>query len=159
MPIPFSNDEVLDFLRRNPIMTIAVCADDRPMSSVLLYYVDNDFNFYFGTKERTYKARALKRVPKISLSVWEHKKMLVQADGLAEVVISEAEEILDRIISSTLNIDDFWPPVLHTEEDPYMIFKITTNWLRVMDLSNSNISTIEPPFQLIQNKYEQNLDN
>lgn len=59
------------------------------MSSVLLYYVDNDFNFYFGTKERTYKARALKRVPKISLSVWEHKKMLVQDDGLAEVVISE----------------------------------------------------------------------
>lgn len=156
MPYPYTNTEILEFLKRNPIMTISASVNDKPLSSVVLYHVDTDFNYYFCTKDRSYKANALLKNPQISFSVWEHKKMLVQVDGIAEKIINNQDEVLKKIIDSTLNIDDFWPPVLHTEEDPYIFFKIIPHWMRIMDLSDSNISRKKPPYQLIINKYEKN---
>jgi nitroimidazol reductase NimA-like FMN-containing flavoprotein (pyridoxamine 5'-phosphate oxidase superfamily) len=137
-----SKPEVIKFLRSVNIMSLAACHGDKPLSTVLLYAVDDDFNFYFATRSETYKAKALAINPKVSLSVWEHKKMLIQVDGQAQQIsnLERANEVVEMLADSTARIGDFWPPVVQQKQKgEYIIFKIKPDWLRALDLSNNTI--------------------
>lgn len=148
----YSKTEVLGFLKSVSIMSVAINYQDKPISSVLLFHVDDDLNFYFVTHQSSYKAKALMTKPLISLSVWAHHKMLVQADGQAEIITDRetAAIALDKIMSAIDNIKGFWPPVLRTGGKDYVVFKITTSWVRVLDLTNDTISAEEMPFTEIK---------
>jgi len=134
---------VLDFLRKISIMSAAVVGENGPISTVLLFSVDDDFTFYFATRKNTYKSRALLKNSKISFSVWEHNMMMIQADGVVEQVVevSEIEKILDSLSKSTAEIENFWHPVLRITEDDYIVFKLTPNWMQKLDLNNTTIHT------------------
>ena len=143
----YTNAEVLDFLRKNPVMNLSFIGDRKPHATVLLFHVTDDFTFYFGAKEISYKGRALIQNPGVSLSVWQHKQMLVQADGFVSRVIDEnVDDVLTKITSSIPMIKDFWPPILRTKGDDYVAFEIKLTWLRVLDLTNPSINEEESPF-------------
>lgn len=147
MAAKFTKQQILEFLRKYPIMNIAVVGENKPISSVLLFAIDDDFNIYFGTHEDTFKAQALLKNPKISLSVWQHDIMMVQADGVATQVTDKKviEETIDKIINSTDNLDGFWPPVVRIKNhSSYVVFCIKLNWLKATDLENKNITDREP---------------
>ena len=130
-------------------MALAATHDDKPLSTILLFAVDNDFNFYFATRSETYKAKALEKNPKVSLSIWEHKKFLIQVDGLAKKIEKEEEinSTLDLLVSATENIKDFWPPVVRSRsKGDYVVFKIKPNWLRALDLELESIAEDKTPF-------------
>lgn len=147
-----NNEEVLKFLKSVSIMSVAINYET-PISTVLLFAVDGDFTFYFATQKNSFKQKALEINNKISLSVWEHGKMLVQASGKAELVEDEKEstDALNKIVNALDNIHDFWPPVLRFHGDEYAIYKIDTNWLRVLDLSEKTIYAEDSPFFEIKN--------
>lgn len=137
-----SKTEVIKFLRSVNIMSLAACHGDKPLSTVLLYAVDDNFNFYFATRSETYKAKALAINPKVSLSVWEHKKMLIQVDGQAQQIsnLERANQVMEMLADSTARIGDFWPPVVQQKQKgEYVVFKIKPFWLRALDLTNSSI--------------------
>ena len=140
---------VLKFLRSVSVMTLAAVNDDRPLSTVLLFAVDDDFTFYFATKSETYKAKAILKNPKVSISVWEHKQMLIQVDGTAEQI--EEEEtingVVEKLAKSTTNIEEFWPPILRVKgKGDYVVFKIKPSWIRAMDVSSDTMKEKEPSF-------------
>lgn len=147
----YSKQQVLDFLRSVSVMNLAVSSDDKPISSVLLFHVDDDFTFYFGTHNDSYKAEAIRKDPNVSLSVREHKKMLVQADGVAEEILEPVtvDLVLNDIVTATNNIKDFWPPVLRIRGNGYAVFSIKTTWMRALDLQSDAISEKELPFTMI----------
>lgn len=80
MDAKFTKQDVISFLRSVSIMSVAINYQ-RPVSSILLFAVDDEMNFYFATHKNSIKARALEINPEISMSVWEYDKMLVQASG------------------------------------------------------------------------------
>lgn len=138
-----TKQETLDFLRSVSVMNIATCFESKPMSSVLMFYVNDDFEFIVATHRNSFKSKALLANNKISFNVWEHKKMLVQADGFVEEVKDEDEvnKCLDNLTMSVSNMDDFWPPVLRITGDEYIVFKINVTWLRVLSLSDVTINS------------------
>lgn len=148
MDIGNQKQEVLNFLRSQFIMSIAVAEDNKPSSSILLYYVDDEFNFFFATHRSSFKAQKLLKNPHISLSVWEHKNMMVQADGVASEIVNEQDKlaIIDKLAESSMKGQDFWPPLLRIGGQDYIVFKIKPNWLRKLDLKRDTMTQVDPPF-------------
>lgn len=144
--------DVLAFLRQNFIMSVAVSEGDKPSSSILLYYVDDDLNFHFATHKDSHKARKLIKNPNISLSVWKHGEMLVQVDGRATEIIDLQDKlaIVDFLAEATIKGDNFWPPLLRIKGDNYAVFKIKPTWMRKLDLVQDTISQVDSPFEEIQ---------
>jgi general stress protein 26 len=141
--------QVLSFLKSVAIMSLSATNEDKPLSTILLFAVDNNFNFYFVTRAETYKAKTIINNPKVSLSVWEHKKMLVQVDGVAKQIKNptEIDNALDIIVAATEPMKDFWPPVVRFKgQGDYVIFKIKPTWVRALNITNNSIRQDETPF-------------
>ncbi len=152
MSVESQKSEILTFLRKNFIMSAAVSADDAPSSTILLYYVDDDLNFYFATHTDSYKTRKLQKNPKISLSIWQHKEMLIQVDGNAEEVKESSRklEIVDHLAESANKGEDFWPPLFRIAGEDYIVFKITPTWIRKLDLTRDTMTQEDSPFTEIK---------
>lgn len=143
----YSKEEVLTFLRKNPIMNLAFMGDRKPHATVLLFHVTDDFTFYVGMRTNSYKGVALQHNPAVSFSVWKHDEMSVQADGFASVIdFDKVDDAITKITSSITQIEKFWPPVLRIEGDGYIAFEIKLTWLRALDLSHPTISEVGSPF-------------
>lgn len=129
-------------------MSAAFAVDNKPSSTILLYYVDEHFNFYFATHEDTYKARGLRKNPYLSVSIWKHNEMLIQADGVVSVVNDTTQklEIVDKLAAAAVNAPDFWPPLLRFGTQDYVVFTMKPTWLRKLDLVRDTISQQESPF-------------
>lgn len=139
----FTKKEIADFMRSISVMSAACSLQGKPISTILLFALDDDFTLYFATRRDSYKQKALSMNSQMSISVWEHKKMLVQSSGHATQIIDEnaQKEALTKIVNATDNIEDFWPPVLQINGGDYTVYKYTPEWLRAMDLSNTKIKT------------------
>lgn len=145
---------ILEFLRENFIMNIAVCENDIPTSSVVVYHVDKDLNFYFMTHTDSYKAKKLQKNPHISLSIWRANEMLIQADGEAQEITDSLKRIdlIDRISEAAGQDPLFMPPILKISGDNYVVFKIKPTWLRRFDLSNDSATKTSSPFEQLEIK-------
>jgi nitroimidazol reductase NimA-like FMN-containing flavoprotein (pyridoxamine 5'-phosphate oxidase superfamily) len=145
----YTNEEVLSFLRSNPVMSIAVTFKGIPRSSIVIFAVDKDMVFYFATGTQSYKAKALMTNKNISFSVWEYKKILVQGLGEATALNSKSEldRTLEKLAKVAGDMKDFWPPLLHLWNQDYTIFKVKIRWMRVLDLTSQKIKESSLPFQ------------
>ena len=139
---------ILDFMNSNTILSLSTSTSDSPYICNLFYVCDDDLNIYFATHKQSHKAQKLLRNPFISLSVWEHKKMLVQADGQASELSDETQrlQIIDKLAESSLKGDNFWPPLFRIGGQDYIVFKIKLNWIRKLDLVRDTMTQIESPF-------------
>ncbi len=129
-------------------MSIAVCDQSKPLSSIVLFAVDDDFTIYFASLRDSFKARTLQKNNKISLCVWQTKQMLVQADGEVSLLQKkkEAGEALEKIVQSATSLEDFWPPILQIKGHDYQVFKVHLTWMRALDLTSAHISETESMF-------------
>lgn len=147
-----TKEEVLAFLKDHYLMQIATVSNDQPGVSVMLYTVDDELNFYFGTHKDSFKIRNLLANPKISIVVWEFGKIQVQLNGIAEPLTNpqDQEKILDQLADSATKDKDFWPPLFRITGDEYIIMKIKPTWMRVLDLTNNTIRQETDPFTEIK---------
>ncbi len=129
-------------------MQIATVSGDQPGVSVMLYTVDDDMNFYFGTHKDSFKIKNLLANPKVSAVVWEFGKIQVQINGSASPVedSSEQAEAMEKLADSATMNSDFWPPLFRIKGGDYILMKIKPNWMRVLDLTNNTIRQEESPF-------------
>ena len=146
----YTKSDILEFLRKNPIMNISVVSGTKPLASVVLFAVEDDFTFYFASHTSSFKTKALLKDPQISFSVWKHLNMLVQVDGIAHKAGEvDVNSILEKLAKSSISIEDFWPPLLRTGSDHYTVFVIKPTWLRILDLKSVKINEEKSPFQEI----------
>lgn len=147
-----AKQKALTFLKEQFVMSIATVNEDRPSSSVVLYVVDDAFNFYFVTHTGSYKEKNLILNPNISFSIWENKKMLVQADGEAFAVTDSKQQewLRNEVTTAVIKHPDFWPPLLQIASEQYAMFKITPTWIRMLDLTHDTVSLKTSPFTEIK---------
>lgn len=132
-------------------MNVALVNSDKPLASVLLFAVEDNFNFYFAVHPNSYKSKAINNNKKISFSVWSHFDMLLQADGEIESVDDvDRSWVISQLAIASSRIKNFWPPILSLTDNNYRVLKITPNWLRVLDLKNLKINEDGDPFQTIK---------
>lgn len=145
-------EQALAFLRSTGVMNIACIYDGRPISSTVAFSVDDKFNFYFATKDDTYKSKALDTNHMISWSVWRMNEFLFQADGGAIREESElkANELLETIVKQSLEHKQFWPPLLARESGDFVVYKIITQWARLTDMRElANTQHQMPTYKII----------
>lgn len=145
----YTLDEIHHFMRSISIMSAAMVAGTKPVLTTLLFALDHDFTLYFACHADIHKARALMNNPAMSISVWEHEKMLVQAAGTATKLVSESEidRSMDLLVDAASKIPHFWPPILQIRNDSEtLLFALKLEWLRALDLSSKTITVKEPPF-------------
>ena len=149
----FSKSDVITSMRRESIMSIALNSPRGPISSMVLFAIDEDFTIYFATHEDTFKSKAILEDNRISFSVWEKNVMLVQAKGVATPIedIYHKDISLEKIVHAVDNIDSFWPPVLRIRNDSeYVVYKIKPDWVRALDLTSKTITALVDPFVEIE---------
>ncbi len=132
-------------------MSAAINNAERPVATVLLYAIDDDFTMYFATHRSTIKAKSLAIDPKISFSVWRNHEMLIQASGATREVTdsNQLESVLDKLAESTTTVEDFWPPILQVKGSDYVVYEIKIDWMRALDLSNVAIHNEQQFSQII----------
>jgi uncharacterized pyridoxamine 5'-phosphate oxidase family protein len=144
-----TNEEVLAFLRSVAIASVAVIRDGKPVSSVVLFTIDDDFTIYFVARKNSYKAVGLTQQNDISLSVWEHLKLHVQIYGIAyQMDEVDFDQTLSKIVRASMVLKDFWPPVLQIPGDEYIVYKIKPLWVRIFDLTDQTIHKDAPFIEL-----------
>jgi general stress protein 26 len=127
-------------------MSAAMVGDNGPISTVLLFTIDDDLTIYFTCHENTYKAQALKQNPKMAFSIWENTKIYIQGTGVATQVMDKniVVGISERLNQQANKLDNFWPPVLRVKnESQLIIFKLNVSWLRALDLSSIAVGSPE----------------
>jgi general stress protein 26 len=142
MPKTYTKQEILDFLRKTSLMSAAFVRDgDKPLSTILLFAIDDDFTLYFATLKSSFKAKALEENNNISIAVWGEKEMLVQANGVVEQEkdLEKAERIVEKLADSAAGLDDFWPPVLQIKGHDYSVYKTKITWLHALDLTSTSL--------------------
>lgn len=144
----WTKESVLAFMRENPLASIAINGESYPISSIILTYVDDGFNLYFGTGRNSFKTKALLKNPKLSFSSWKGGVALLQGGGIA-AMMTDPQEIdarMDDIVKETSHLPDFWPPLLGIWKNDYALFKVKLDFLRVLDLSDPHIKEVAPKF-------------
>ena len=147
--ISITKQAIISFLRQVNILTLALTGERGPISSPLLFAVEDDLShFYIATHRDSFKSSALQNNPRFSFSVWQFGKMLIQVDGIATEVKDEAatSSILDQLAKAASNLAGFWPPVLRIEGEGYIVFQLKPTWMRALDLSSNTILAGDNPF-------------
>lgn len=146
-PRKYSPEEILRFLRQYPIMSLAASLDGQPVSSVVVFAIEDDFSLYFTTHSESYKARALRQNSAISISVFEINTMLVQAGGHATELFDEDQRGATKKVTAALDaLTNFWPPILRFSGETFTSFHIKLDWVRALDLSSPSYDGLEDPF-------------
>lgn len=91
---------------------------------MVLSDVDDDFSFYFATRDNTFKARAIEQNQKISFTVWAHQKMLVQGKGRVIILSNDrVEDVAEKLVESAAKPEKFWPPILSLGGNSYKVYQ------------------------------------
>ncbi len=131
-------NEVKDFLNTHKKMVLSIVGiDGNPNSSLLLYVIDDDFNFYFGTCRCFGKYEALRRNPNVAIAVVGERVdplRVLDVTGVAEEIEQEkTQEMLDWFTSK--NQSKYY---IKDKED-YVMFKVTPKNLRWADATSGEL--------------------
>ncbi len=142
----------VSFLKEKFVMELATCSNNKPAVAPVIYVMDKDLNFYFVTYRQTVKATNLLENPQCSFVVWDFLRMSVQVSGKTEVVEDEAKKswVVDAFADAATKDPSFWAPIFRIKRGDYILFKITPDWMRVLDLTHSTVRQEESPFTEIK---------
>lgn len=92
--------DALKFLNENTTAVLATSADNIPRAATIYYLVDQDFNFYFLTKDNTGHCQNIRNNPNVALVIGtgpEH--ITVQVKGHADFLDGKAkDEIVEKFM-------------------------------------------------------------
>jgi uncharacterized pyridoxamine 5'-phosphate oxidase family protein len=139
-----------EFLSKNILCVIStVTSDCKPEAAVSVYMTDENFNFYFITRESTRKFANLKKNHNVAIVVGlEPAPFTVQAEGEATYVSGEARDIFMREFAKRRDLQALYTgPFLNMPGLDFAIFKVDIKWLRYMELDTATQK--ESYYQLI----------
>ena len=135
---PKLREQAKDFLnnRRKMVLTF-LDKEGHPNSSLMLYAIDDDFNFYFGTCKCFGKYTALQKDPRVSVAVTEEPLdplRVVDIQGVAEEIPEEkTKETLDWFVSKN-------PAKYYVKDaDDFVMFKIKPKGVRWLDATSGEL--------------------
>jgi nitroimidazol reductase NimA-like FMN-containing flavoprotein (pyridoxamine 5'-phosphate oxidase superfamily) len=146
-PRKYNREEILAFLKGMPILSLSACKEGKPVASIVVFAIDDDFTIYFASHGDSIKAEALRQNPTLAYSVWKQDTMLVQGGGEArELKDEEYSRAMNKILKAMENIENFWPPILRITGENYTAFAVKPAWIRALDLSQPSYDGAERPF-------------
>lgn len=142
--------DVMTFLRSKSVAVIStVSPEGKPQAATIYFTVNQSFQFYFLTKTFARKYKNISLNPRVALVVGtESEPVTVQVEGAAAKISDQGEfnaqfENMTKIFSKM----EYVAPMFQLSEgqNELVIFKITPDWIRFLDLrgTKSNGSFIQ----------------
>lgn len=123
--------EVLEFLRNHPECVLAtVSPDGKPEAATVLFAVDDDLTFYFGTSDKYRKYQNLSKNKNVAVVVGVNQKdpRSAQVEGTMDPILEEAEIAKTKEFFAEQN-----PAMKPFLNWPLKFFKLKPTWLRFLD--------------------------
>ena len=127
-----------DFLAKNKLCVVStISPESKPQSAVCLYIADDDMNFYFVTRSQTRKVSNLRSNKNVALVIGtELAPFTIQAEGNAEPVSGNSyDEFMNKFKERPDMQALYSGPFLMLPGADFTVFKVSTNWLRYMELN------------------------
>lgn len=128
----------LEFLNGHRKMVLTVLDQHKhPNSSLLLYAVDDDFTFYFGTRKAFGKYKALVADPHVAIAVVQESidpLQVVDVQGIAEEIPSEETH-------ATLALFESRNPSKYYVKDAedFVMFRVKPSGVRWLDATSGEL--------------------
>lgn len=132
--------DFMEFLKSKLVAVLSTVAPDgQPESATVYFTVQQNFSFYFMTKNFSEKYKNLEHNPKVALVVGtENEPVTAQIQGTAEKITDPKEsdiklnELMDNIMRNEYVAPLFQmsPP----DKNDVVVYKITPFWIRWLDL-------------------------
>lgn len=132
-----------EYIRNKMIAVIStVSSTGQPESATIYFDFDEDFHFYFMTKNFSRKYINLQHNPQVSLVIGtENEPATVQVQGKAEE-IKNPEEMSIRLgkLKNRFFENTYVAPLfqLSSDKNTVVVYKITPSWIRWLDLREPN---------------------
>ena len=129
-------EECRGFLMAHKLAVISTASKDGALASAtMMYFFDEDWNFYFITRQRTRKFKNLMENPNISMVVGtELAPGTVQINGRAEWLKEEGLEFVGKITLDKDLKDLYYGSFLMLEGDDFAVMKVRIDWMRYLHL-------------------------
>ncbi|MFA6050834.1 MAG: pyridoxamine 5'-phosphate oxidase family protein [Candidatus Paceibacterota bacterium] len=134
--------DALKFLNENITAVIATSQGVSPQASTVYYLVDNDFNFYFTTKDNSGSCENIKNNWNVAVVVGTGPQHItVQARGIAEILEGEKREemiqkFMDMFARELVKVRPIEDVYKFKDRDKVVI-KITPRELSYLNLDSS----------------------
>lgn len=119
---------IYDFLKNNPVAVVSTASKSgNPHGAVVYFYVDNNLDVYFVTKDQTHKFQNIKENNHVMLTVFDAQSQTVcQIEGATEIVSDQAlaDDVIGKILKITLKISREGEPPLSKLDGEYITLKI-----------------------------------
>ncbi len=132
-----SKQEALKFLKEKVLAVVSTVSPTGKLeSATVMYFVDDEFNFYFVTRLNTRKSDNLRTNSNIAVVVGtELAPVTVQIEGTAELINNEGGKILMDEIAKRPQIQGlYFGPFLRLEGVNFGAYKVKINWLRWLSI-------------------------
>lgn len=126
-----TKNEVLQFLKSHPECVLAtVSPEGKPEAATVLFAVDDDFTFYFGTsdKYRKYHNLLTNKQAAVVVGVEMKEPKSAQIEGVTEPIEGEAEIAKVKVFFAEAN-----PAMKPFLNWPLKFFRLKPVWLRFLD--------------------------
>lgn len=132
-------EDVLNFLNAHRKAVVGITSEGQPSGSLMLYVIDDDLNFFLGTRKSFIKYDRLQENPNVSLVVVEEgidPLRVVQVQGKVEFISEENTE-------KTLKFFELKNPSKYYVKDApdFVMFKVTPARIRWVDASSGELVT------------------
>lgn len=157
MEVEQANDgtikEALKFAQKKRLAVIATVAPNGvPESATILYSIDNEFNFYFITRNDSRKAQNLATNKNVSVVIGtELSPSTLQMSGIADPMSVEGQkEFIDKLSNNEDLSALYYGPFLNIMGVNFTLYKVTMNWARFLTLDMARIKEVY--YQIIPQK-------
>lgn len=127
-----------DFLKNHPMGVLSTVSEkSKPWGAAIYFVTDENFNFFFVTREKTQKFKNIEARPIVAITVADPEtQTTVQASGTISKVPSK--EIIDIVFKKLASIkpkgDINWiPPVIKVHQGDWMILQISPDYVQFAD--------------------------
>lgn len=147
-------NDAKEFLQEQNVAVLStVDKEGQPHGATIFYYLsdDDDFSFYFFTKDLTKKFDNLDKNNRVALTVFTEKDpVIVQVQGTVWVVKDEQEAMIatSKLVDISSNSSKWFdPPISKMKAGQMHVLKVETTSLRYADFRQ--ISSSPSPFHQI----------
>lgn len=132
-------EDVLNFLNAHRKAVFAITSEGRPSASLMLYVIDDDLNFYLGTRKGFIKYDRLKENPNVAIAVVEEGMdplRVVQVQGSVEFIPEEETEKTLKFFESK-NSSKYYVK----DAPDFIMFKVIPSRIRWVDATSGDLAT------------------
>lgn len=137
--------EALKFARSKKLAVIStVSSTGIPESATILYSIDDNFGFFFITRNDSRKTQNLATNKNVSIVIGtELSPSTLQMSGVAKALSAEGQkEFIERLAENTDLAALYYGPFLNIMGINFTLYKVTMNWVRWLTLELSRIKEV-----------------